>query len=75
MELTVRGELTAEAAAAAKYWTGELSTRVVDQCLQLHGGNGYMLEYPIARLYLDVRGNRIWGGTNEIMKEIIARTL
>ncbi|MDT4812994.1 Acryloyl-CoA reductase (NADH) [compost metagenome] len=75
MELTVRGELTAEAAAAAKYWTGELSTRVVDQCLQLHGGNGYMLEYPIARLYLDVRGNRIWGGTTEIMKEIISRTL
>ncbi|MNG96994.1 Acyl-CoA dehydrogenase [compost metagenome] len=75
MELTVKGELTPEAAAAAKYWTGELSTRVVDQCLQLHGGNGYMLEYPIARLYLDVRGNRIWGGTTEIMKEIISRTL
>ncbi|MFK0088455.1 acyl-CoA dehydrogenase family protein [Pseudomonas sp. NPDC090755] len=75
MELALRGELSAEAAAAAKYWTGELSNRVVDDCLQLHGGNGYMLEYPIARLYRDVRGNRIWGGTTEIMKEIISRTL
>ncbi|MCY1384319.1 putative acyl-CoA dehydrogenase [compost metagenome] len=59
----------------AKYWTAELSSRVVDECLQLHGGNGYMTEYPIARLYLDTRGNRIWGGTNEIMKEIISRTI
>lgn len=75
MELLVRNELTAEAAAVAKYWTAELSSRVVDACRQLHGGNGYMTEYPIARLYLDTRGNRIWGGTNEIMKEIIARTL
>ncbi|MCY1408203.1 Acyl-CoA dehydrogenase [compost metagenome] len=75
MELLLRDELSAEAAAVAKYWTAELSSRVVDACLQLHGGNGYMTEYPIARLYLDTRGNRIWGGTNEIMKEIIARTL
>lgn len=75
MELLLRNELTSEAAAVAKYWTAELSSRVVDACLQLHGGNGYMTEYPIARLYLDTRGNRIWGGTNEIMKEIIARTL
>jgi len=75
MALLLRGELTAEAAAVAKYWTAEMSCRVVDACLQLHGGNGYMTEYPIARLYLDVRGNRIWAGTNEIMKELIARTL
>ncbi|MBH3429684.1 acyl-CoA dehydrogenase family protein [Pseudomonas alkylphenolica] len=75
MDLLMRGELSAETAAVAKYWTAELSSRVVDACLQLHGGNGYMTEYPIARLYLDTRGNRIWGGTNEIMKEIIARTL
>ncbi len=75
LELLLRGELTSETAAVAKYWTAELSSRVVDACLQLHGGNGYMTEYPIARLYLDTRGNRIWGGTNEIMKEIIARTL
>lgn len=75
MELLLLGELSAETAAIAKYWTAELSSRVVDACLQLHGGNGYMTEYPIARLYLDTRGNRIWGGTNEIMKEIIARTL
>ncbi|WP_236032440.1 acyl-CoA dehydrogenase family protein [Pseudomonas schmalbachii] len=75
IELCLRGELTAEAAAVAKCWTAELSSRVVDECLQLHGGNGYMTEYPIARLYLDTRGNRIWGGTNEIMKEIISRTI
>ncbi|MDH4873541.1 acyl-CoA dehydrogenase [Pseudomonas sp. BN515] len=75
LELLLQGELTSETAAVAKYWTAELSSRVVDACLQLHGGNGYMTEYPIARLYLDTRGNRIWGGTNEIMKEIIARTL
>ncbi|WP_256659512.1 acyl-CoA dehydrogenase family protein [Pseudomonas sp. H9] len=75
LALLMRGELTSETAAVAKYWTAELSSRVVDACLQLHGGNGYMTEYPIARLYLDTRGNRIWGGTNEIMKEIIARTL
>ncbi|MDD2058550.1 acyl-CoA dehydrogenase family protein [Pseudomonas sp. GD03860] len=75
MALALRNELSPEAAAAAKHWTAELSLRVVEECLQLHGGNGYMTEYPIARLYLDTRGNRIWGGSREIMKEIIARTL
>ncbi len=75
LELAVNNELTPEAAAAAKLFTSELVCRVVDECLQLHGGYGYMLEYPIARAYVDNRASRIYGGTNEIMKELIARTL
>lgn len=75
IELVLAGALSAEAAAAAKYWCTELQSRVVDQCLQLHGGYGYMLEYPIARAYVDSRAARIYGGSNEIMKELIARTL
>lgn len=70
-----RGELTAVEAAMAKYWATELQKRVVDECLQLHGGYGYMLEYPIARAYLDARVQTIHGGTSEIMKEIIGRSL
>ena len=62
-------------AAMAKYWCTELMGRVLDQCLQLHGGYGYMWEYPIARAYADARVHRIYGGSNEIMREIIARTL
>lgn len=69
------GELTAEDAATAKWWCTELQGRVVDQCVQLHGGYGYMQEYPIARAYLDARVTRIYGGTTEIMKEIIGRSL
>jgi alkylation response protein AidB-like acyl-CoA dehydrogenase len=69
------GELTPEDAAAAKWWTTELQGRVVDRCLQLHGGYGYILEYPIARAYADARVTRIYGGTNEIMKEIVGRSL
>jgi alkylation response protein AidB-like acyl-CoA dehydrogenase len=69
------GELTAEDAAAAKWWTTELQGRVVDRCLQLFGGYGYMLEYPIARAWADARVTRIYGGTNEIMKEIVGRSL
>jgi alkylation response protein AidB-like acyl-CoA dehydrogenase len=69
------GELTAEDAAMAKWWCTELQGRVVDQCVQLHGGYGYMQEYPIARAYLDARVTRIYGGTTEIMKEIIGRSL
>ena len=68
-------ELSAEDAAGAKWWCTELQGRVVDACLQLHGGYGYMLEYPIARAYADARVTRIYGGTNEIMKEIIGRSL
>lgn len=69
------GELTADDAAAAKLLTSELEARVVDQCLQLHGGAGYMDEYRICRIYQDARISRIFGGTSEIMKEIIGRSL
>jgi acyl-CoA dehydrogenase len=69
------GELTADDAAAAKLLTSELEARVVDQCLQLHGGAGYMEEYRICRIYQDARISRIFGGTSEIMKEIIGRGL
>jgi alkylation response protein AidB-like acyl-CoA dehydrogenase len=69
------GELTAEDAAMAKWWCTDLQGRVVDRCLQLHGGYGYMLEYPIARAYADARVTRIYGGTNEIMKEIVGRSM
>jgi alkylation response protein AidB-like acyl-CoA dehydrogenase len=69
------GELTAEEAAMAKWWCTELQKRVVDGCLQLHGGYGYMHEYPIARAYVDARISTIYGGTTEIMKEIIGRSL
>ncbi len=67
--------LTPETAAMAKWWTSELQKKVVDQCVQLHGGYGYMLEYPIARAYLDARVQSIYAGTNEIMKEIIGRSM
>ena len=70
-----RGELTAEDAAIAKWWCTELQGRVVDRCLQLFGGYGYMLEYPIARAFADARVTRIYGGANEIMKEIVGRSL
>ena len=62
-------------AAMAKYWCTELMGRVVDQCLQLHGGYGYIWDYPIARAFADARVHRIYGGSNEIMRELIARTL
>ena len=68
-------ELTPEDAAMAKWWATELQGRVTDRCVQLHGGYGYMLEYPIARAFLDARVTRIYGGTTEIMKEIIGRSL
>ena len=69
------GELTAEEASMAKWWCTELQGRVADACLQLHGGYGYMTEYPVARAYADARITRIYGGTTEIMKEIIGRSL
>ena len=62
-------------AAKAKWWCSELQGRVVDTCLQLHGGYGYMTEYPIARAYADARITRIYGGTTEIMKEVVGRDL
>lgn len=75
IELLNKGELSTAKASMAKYWLSELQGQVIDQCLQLHGGYGYMLEYPIAKAYLDARVQRIYGGTNEIMKEIIGRSL
>ena len=75
VEALVAGTLTVEEAAMAKYWTTELQKRVVDRCVQLHGGYGYMLEYPIARAFIDARIQTIYGGTTEIMKEIIGRSL
>jgi alkylation response protein AidB-like acyl-CoA dehydrogenase len=75
MQLQLKHELGVDAAAAAKYKISEMYSKVVDECLQLHGGYGYILEYPIARAYIDNRANRIYAGTNEIMKELIARSL
>jgi alkylation response protein AidB-like acyl-CoA dehydrogenase len=69
------GELTVADAAKAKLFCTELQAKVIDECLQLHGGYGYMLEYPIARLYADARVTRIYGGTNEIIKTIISKDL
>ncbi len=69
------GTLTAEEAAMAKWWCTEMQKRAIDRCLQLHGGYGYMLEYPIARAYTDARVTTIYGGTTEIMKEIIGKSL
>ncbi|MDG3011758.1 acyl-CoA dehydrogenase [Rhodococcus sp. D2-41] len=69
------GELSATDASMAKYWCTELQGRTVDRCLQLFGGYGFMTEYPIARAYADARVTRIYGGTTEIMKEIVARSL
>lgn len=70
-----RRELDVPTAAMAKWWTTDTTCKIVDECLQLHGGYGYMLEYPIARMYADVRVSKIYGGANEVMKEIVARSL
>ncbi len=69
------GRFDVKDAAMAKWWTTELQKRVVDSCVQLHGGYGYMLEYPVARAFLDARVQTIYGGTTEVMKEIIGRSL
>mgnify|MGYP001612186832 CR=1 FL=1 len=69
------GTLSAVEAAMAKWWCSELQNRVVNRCVQLHGGYGYMVEYPIARAYLDARVTTIYGGTTEIMKELIGRSM
>jgi alkylation response protein AidB-like acyl-CoA dehydrogenase len=71
----VAGNLSVTDAAMAKWWASDLLKQVVDRCVQLHGGYGYMLEYPIARAFVDARVQSIFGGTNEIMKEIIGRSL
>ncbi|MGB6246641.1 MULTISPECIES: acyl-CoA dehydrogenase family protein [Gordonia] len=71
----VPGELTAARAAKLKWWTTELQVRVADRCLQLHGGYGYMREYPVSRAFVDARIQTIYGGTTEIMKTIVAKDL
>jgi acyl-CoA dehydrogenase len=75
LELHDAGELTIPDAAKAKLFCTEVAGRVIDKCLQLHGGYGYIFEYPIARLYADTRISRIYGGTNEVMKTIIAKSI
>lgn len=75
IEAVNAGELTAEEAAGAKWWSTETQWEIVDRCLQLHGGYGYVNEYEIARLWRDARVQRIYGGTNEIMKDLIGRSM
>lgn len=75
IEDMIAGRMDTVQASMAKYWISDLQCKVIDQCLQLFGGYGYMLEYPIAQMYVDARVQRIYGGANEIMKEIIARSL
>lgn len=75
LALHLEGKLDVPTAAMAKYWATDLQCKVLDECVQLHGGYGYMWEYPIARAWADARVQRIYAGTNEIMKEIIARAL
>ncbi|MEZ5649078.1 MAG: acyl-CoA dehydrogenase family protein [Burkholderiaceae bacterium] len=75
IELLMQQKLDPATAAMAKYWVSELQCKVIDECLQLHGGYGFMWEYPIARAWADSRVQRIYGGTNEIMKEVISRSM
>jgi long-chain-acyl-CoA dehydrogenase len=69
------GELDASTASMAKYWCTDKQNQIIDTCLQLHGGYGFMQEYAIGEMWTDARVQRIYGGTNEIMKELIAREL
>jgi len=75
IERFLAGQLDDITAAMAKYWLTDSQCRIVDECLQLHGGYGYMTEYPIARMWTDSRVQRIYAGSNEIMKELIACSL
>ncbi|WP_342114295.1 acyl-CoA dehydrogenase family protein [Pseudoduganella sp. OTU4001] len=75
MELLLEDKLDAATASMAKYWTTEMQFRTLDKCVQLHGGYGYMWEYPITRAWADARVQRVYAGTNEIMKELISRSL
>ncbi|MEH6485885.1 MULTISPECIES: acyl-CoA dehydrogenase family protein [Pseudomonas] len=75
LELHLNGKLDVPTAAMLKYWGTDLQCKVLDECVQLHGGYGFMWEYPVARAWADARVQRIYAGTNEIMKEIIARSL
>nr|WP_283808275.1 MULTISPECIES: acyl-CoA dehydrogenase family protein [Bradyrhizobium] len=75
VEQLVAGQLDTVTASMAKYWCSQKQVETADECLQLHGGYGYMEEYPIARMFVDARIQKIYGGTNEIMKLLIARSL
>jgi acyl-CoA dehydrogenase len=75
IELHSRGKLDVESAAMAKFWLSEVEGRVVDQCVQMFGGYGYMWEYPIARAFVEARAHRIYAGSNEVMRELVARSL
>jgi acyl-CoA dehydrogenase len=75
MELLLQNRLDTATASMAKYWASDMENKVIDECLQLHGGYGFMWEFPIAQAYVDARVQRIYGGTNEIMKEVISRSL
>ena len=71
----ISGKLDAATASMAKYWGSQIQNEIIDECLQLHGGYGYILDYPISRMYADARVQKIYGGSNEIMKELIARSM
>ncbi|NJD30740.1 MAG: acyl-CoA dehydrogenase [Gammaproteobacteria bacterium] len=75
IEQLVKGELDTETAAMAKWWVTDMQQQVMDECVQLHGGYGYMNEYLVCRMFADSRVQRIYGGTNEIMKELISRSV
>lgn len=75
IEECIAGKLDATTASMAKYWTTDLQCKIIDECLQLFGGYGYILDYPIAQMYADARVQRIYGGANEVMKELVARSL
>ena len=75
LELLEQKKLDTATASMAKYWCSDLQCKVIDECLQLHGGYGFMWEFPVARAYADARVQRIYGGTNEIMKELITRSM
>ncbi len=75
IELLLQDRLDTATASMAKYWCSDLQNKLIDECVQLHGGYGYMWDYPVTRAWADARVQRIYGGTNEIMKEVISRTL
>jgi acyl-CoA dehydrogenase len=75
IERLVAGRLDTETAAMAKWWVTDTQQEVIDECVQLHGGYGYMNEYLVCRMFADSRVQRIYGGTNEIMKELISRAI
>jgi len=75
IQLALQGRLDSATASMAKWWCTQKQCEIIDDCLQFFGGYGYMMEYPIARMYADARVQKIYGGTNEIMKRLIAQSL